>query len=75
MEQLCHNVETVGDSIVENAETFTLSLTSSESRIIIPIDSVQVLIEDDDGKQVSMHQKSQYLLSYRCSPPVHKRDV
>ena len=57
MEQLCHTVATVEDTIVENTEFFTLSLTSSESQIVIPIDSVPVVIEDDDGKHVnSIHQ-------------------
>lgn len=50
MEQLCQNVAIIDDVIVENKESFTLSLMSPESQILIPIDSVQVLIEDNDGK-------------------------
>ena len=77
MEQLCHTVATVEDTIVENTEFFTLSLTSSESQIVIPIDSVPVVIEDDDGKHVNSMSSngSQLLLCSRCCPPVHKGDV
>ena len=50
MEQLCQNVAIIDDVTVENTESFTLSLMSPESQILIPIDSVQVLIEDNDGK-------------------------
>ena len=49
-EELCHNVSTIEDAITENMETFTLLLNSSEIRITIPIESVQVQITDNDGK-------------------------
>ena len=52
MEQLCENVTTVEDDIVENSESLVLSLASPESQIIIPINSVEVTIDDDDGKQM-----------------------
>lgn len=50
IEQLCQIISTSDDSVVENGEMFTLSLTSSESLITIPISSVTVHITDDDGK-------------------------
>ena len=55
MEQLCHSLETVEDDIVENMESFTLSLTTSEQQIMIPIDSIEVLINDNDGELVYTH--------------------
>ena len=50
IEQLCQIISTSDDSVVENGEMFTLSLTSSESLITIPISSVIVHITDDDGE-------------------------
>ena len=55
MEQLYHSLETVEDDIVENMESFTLSLTTSEQQIMIPIDSIEVLINDNDGELVYTH--------------------
>ena len=55
MEQLCHSLETVEDDIVENMESFTLTLTTSEQQIMIPIDSIEVLINDNDGELVYTH--------------------
>ena len=55
MEQLCHSLETAEDDIVENMESFTLSLATSEQQIMIPIDSIEVLINDNDGELVYTH--------------------
>lgn len=50
MEEMCHNVSTTEDAITENMESFTLLLTSTEMRITIPVQFVQVLITDNDGQ-------------------------
>lgn len=49
MEKLCVNLTIIDDSIVESSESFVLLLNTSELQITILMESVQVLIEDDDS--------------------------
>ena len=50
MEVLCHSVSPVDDTVVENEEVFTLSLSTSESLVTIPIGSAVLRITDNDGR-------------------------
>lgn len=40
------------DAITEDAENFTISLTSDDLRIVTTVDEAAVTIEDDDGMHV-----------------------
>ena len=50
MEEICHNVTTVDDNIVEDTEVFTISLTTSETMVIIPNSSAVISLNDNDSK-------------------------
>ena len=63
-EELCINVSITEDSIVENTESFNLILTSSDSRISIPIDQVPVLISDNDGKPLPTQKMLTYSFTF-----------
>ena len=49
MEEVCHDVQTLDDGIVENTELFFLSIATTETQVMIPISTVTALINDDDG--------------------------
>lgn len=49
MEEICNTVSTVDDIFVEDTELFFMSLTTSESLVTIPVQSVVALILDNDG--------------------------
>ena len=43
-------VPIVGDNVDENTESFTVSLTSADSAVILNPSTTTVTIENDDGK-------------------------
>ena len=52
---VCHSITVPGDTIVENNETFTISVeTSNSNDAIIGPSTATVTIVDDDGKQILM---------------------
>ena len=40
----------IGDNVVESTESFTVSLTSADSAVILNPSTTTVTIQDDDGK-------------------------
>lgn len=60
MEEICHNVSTVDDNIVEDTELFIVSLTTPETMAIILLSSVMISVYDNDGKSISFYWRRYY---------------
>ena len=46
---ICLEKRTIDDNVVESEETFTVSLTTSQERVVFIRDSAVVVIADNDG--------------------------
>ena len=46
--QLCHNVFVINDDILEDTETYTISLTSTDTDVIINNNTASLLIIDEN---------------------------
>ncbi len=57
---LCRDIPIIPDTIVENAETFKVSLSSEESRVIISRENATVTVQDSSGKASYICIKEQH---------------
>ena len=49
-DRMCTNAIILNDQILENDESFTVSLVSMSDSVIVLTESTDILITDDDGK-------------------------
>ena len=60
--QLCHNVFVINDDILEDTETYTISLTSTDTDVFINNNTASLLIIDEnDGNSKFSHLKNSCL--------------
>ena len=50
--QLCHNVFVFNDDILEDTETYTISLTSTDTDVIINTNTASLLIIDENDGNI-----------------------
>ena len=48
--QICTNISIENDSILENNETFNVTIASSDASVMIEVSSVTVCIKDNDSE-------------------------
>ena len=48
--QICTNISIENDSVLENNETFNVTIASSDASVMIEVSSVTVCINDNDSE-------------------------